>query len=1445
MAFAIACVAYAPAVPFDSSTGGPATATVGGLSPNYASLSAAAAAFSAVPGGINRPWTLLVQASLTESSNSGFGNSFGPDGKLTIKPAPGTTPTIDFTNTTAGSTDSFFGHLVIGSSAIGSTPATLANTPSSYGKYEIDGSNSDGGASRDMRLRYGTVFASLASPHNNALRIAGDTDGVVVKNMQFEVYDTDLSSACIGLAGARVESVDLLPDDALITNNSMIADGSGKSGFGVQTTVLGVSPGLAISGLTIVENDITVCQRGIFMNGVGNASILRNNITITNTSTGALSTQGIFHFNSNGASPYAQVYDGNDISMSSSTTINGSGAMGVLIDTGSAGVLGNYTITNNAVAGPFATASFTDSLSRGISLGNVTSSYLVEHNSVFVPACGATGSTNGRLAGIAAPLALTTGTAILRNNIVAMGDPDGLSAGLLFASATGVSSLHNNIRGARVVGRIGVTDYTTVSDWTSLSSVDTGSQSVNPSATSPAWNAALRFAVAPATIATVPSSTALVDIDGNARPATGAFPGAQEPQPPSANDNFASAQSISGASATVSGNTTGASREAGEPSHWSGATSPTLWYSWTAPANLTATFSTCGAANYDTVLAAYTGASVGALSLVSNNDDYCGLRSQITFPASAGTTYSIAVAGYSSGYGSFTLQLTSVPIPDPAPEVEVRFGSSLVGNGAPNAVSFGSVLRNSAGPQRTIRVLNVGTLPLATSGLSVPAGFTISEGLAANIPAASEDTFTIQMGTASTGTYSGLVSFQTNDPSAASYSFGISGIVYEAASNDNFANAATLVGPSGTVGGSTISATRQSGEPTHWGSSSSPSVWYAWTAPSNLLVRFETCPAASYDTVLAAYTGAAVNALSPITSNDDYCGLRSFITFPAAAGTTYYIAVSGYSAYSGTFTLAWSSSAVATGPEIDLLEGSRPIPNHSISGLDFGTLSTGATAPTRTVRVRNLGTTSLTPGTPALPSGFSLVESLNASIAPGGEDSFTIQMSTAVGGSFAGNVSIANNDSDENPYVFGISGAVFSPPSNDDFANAIILPGNSGQATGSNIGATRQSGEPNHAGLFAARSVWYRWTPTISGNCFVDTIGSGFDTLLGIYTGSGVASLTTVGGNDDLGGGDLDSRVVFAAVAGTTYWIAVDGYNSAVGSAVVNYSQTVDTPPPPPGTGSCIVTLLSPPPGTALVVGQVFTFSLSGSCDTVYVIFSAGGGGFGPGTGFVYFPVTISGSTGTYVLTQADLDLIVASLGNTLGAFWYVGTVEGGAVGTVLGGPVGILLPYGYGVPGSSIFVPSTSCIQFAGQSGGNTAVVDAGGCPDMVGLHLPVRVTLTGSPIAIVASGYSKTSIGTPGNVGPEGENYPPAGTNLAYATFGVAGMTARYSSLVGLWNNQSTPFYIGAGGIFAVPPGATHLYLGVHDSVCWSDNSGGFTVVIAGGTILSAADVEDWASY
>ncbi|HYX40630.1 MAG TPA: hypothetical protein VE821_02975, partial [Pyrinomonadaceae bacterium] len=129
---------------------------------------------------------------------------------------------------------------------------------------------------------------------------------------------------------------------------------------------------------------------------------------------------------------------------------------------------------------------------------------------------------------------------------------------------------------------------------------------------------------------------------------------------------------------------------------------------------------------------------------------------------------------------------------------------------------------------------------------------------------------------------------------------------------------------------------------------------------------------------------------------------------------------------------------------------------------------------------------------------------------------------------------------------------IFDPLANNNIANAQAISGSAGSATGTNTGADKQQGEPNHASNVGGSSVWYRWHAPSSGNVTFSTAGSGFDTLLAAYTlinpnnavsFNNLATPAIASNDDNTAGGTLTSSITFNATAGTDYFIAVDGTN--------------------------------------------------------------------------------------------------------------------------------------------------------------------------------------------------------------------------------------------------------------------------------------------------------------
>lgn len=172
-------------------------------------------------------------------------------------------------------------------------------------------------------------------------------------------------------------------------------------------------------------------------------------------------------------------------------------------------------------------------------------------------------------------------------------------------------------------------------------------------------------------------------------------PSACPPPPP--NDDFVNSQIISGCSGSVNGTNAGANKEVGEPSHSpdNNAGGGSVWYQWQAPGSGSVTMTTAGS-NFDTLLGIYTGNSVGALTAIAKNDDVGtpgDLTSSVTFTASAGTVYRIAVDGWGGSVGNITLNWTSSSCPSllinsvAPPAGRTSGGQQIVLTGAFNGLS--------------------------------------------------------------------------------------------------------------------------------------------------------------------------------------------------------------------------------------------------------------------------------------------------------------------------------------------------------------------------------------------------------------------------------------------------------------------------------------------------------------------------------------------------------------------------------------------------------------------------------------------------------------------------------------------------------------------------------------------------------------------------------------
>ena len=132
---------------------------------------------------------------------------------------------------------------------------------------------------------------------------------------------------------------------------------------------------------------------------------------------------------------------------------------------------------------------------------------------------------------------------------------------------------------------------------------------------------------------------------------------------------------------------------------------------------------------------------------------------------------------------------------------------------------------------------------------------------------------------------------------------------------------------------------------------------------------------------------------------------------------------------------------------------------------------------------------------------------------------------------------------------------------NDNFDNARFLTGTDFYTTGdSNLNATPEVGDPTLSPYEAnpKHTIWYRWRPPANDYYSIYTVGSNFNTMIGVFSIRPDGSLALVTWNDNVAPDDELSFVAFVANKTEDYYIMVDGER---------YSFTDTSPNPLPVNG--------------------------------------------------------------------------------------------------------------------------------------------------------------------------------------------------------------------------------------------------------------------------------------
>ncbi len=356
--------------------------------------------------------------------------------------------------------------------------------------------------------------------------------------------------------------------------------------------------------------------------------------------------------------------------------------------------------------------------------------------------------------------------------------------------------------------------------------------------------------------------------------------------------------------------------------------------------------------------------------------------------------------------GPFTISITGTVLP-PGPEIAVLDGTTALTAGVQTVVDFGDASLGQSGPTRTFTVRNDGNQTLSLGTPTLPTGFTLVEGLNSTLAAGGTDTFTVVLETSAVGVATGELSIATNDADERVFNFTVTGNVLGAGPEIQ-----VVLGISELVDGTTTTTSfgsvlqGQNGPTLVFGvfnAGSDPLTIGAITVPTGFTLvdgLAASLAAGAADTFSVRLDTATAGTVSGEISIDNGDGDENPFNFPV------------------------TGTVRAAGPDISVLFGATAIVDGATSAIDLGAGARGQVGAKQTITVRNDGADTLTITGVALPAGLRLFERLNATLAAGASDSFTIQIDTAFAGVKLGEVQITSDDDDEAMFNFAVTATV-------------------------------------------------------------------------------------------------------------------------------------------------------------------------------------------------------------------------------------------------------------------------------------------------------------------------------------------------------------------------------------------------------------------------------------
>lgn len=452
-------------------------------------------------------------------------------------------------------------------------------------------------------------------------------------------------------------------------------------------------------------------------------------------------------------------------------------------------------------------------------------------------------------------------------------------------------------------------------------------------------------------------------------------------------------------------------------------------------------------------------------------------------------------------------------------------------------------------------------------------------------------------------------------------------------------------------------------------------VWYRFEPPASLPPVNASTWGSDFDTVLAVYeangvgSGIALADLVPIACNDNATGtaLRSSVTLVPEVGKTYFFQLGGKDRGRGTalFNLGVSPDNDLQGDAL----GVTALPftdNLSTVGATHDTGTCSSIGSSVWYRYQPPSTTHLSADTSG--SAFDTVliayrQGTDGSLTSLGCNDNTSATATHSFLPFyaeAGKtyyIQVGGTLGRQGYLSFTLREAAVA--SHDDFASARSAAPLPFHETTANLLATRQPSEPSNCQMGDA-TAWYQFSTSSSiGSLVASTAGSGFDTSLAVFTGSGLGSLSLVGCNNDVSPLVLTSRLTFTPSTSTTYWIQAGTRAGILPKTLVfdlrvpdnndTFANAVEVPlaqlPFVHEVNTSLTSTESGEPTSCGSVGYTVWYRLSPAADMLITL-STSGSSFSPTVG-IYSGTAINALTNVACKTTSEATEVFEAEGGT------------------------------------------------------------------------------------------------------------------------------------------------------------------------------------------------------